>query len=205
VASLMTACASQPTKEEVFLAAFVQQLQGSYDTIAQARASPGRLAVRLMVAPVHAPRIGEEVFYVQEIAADDERRVLSQRLYVANAVPKREQVILTQLDLAEPLRWRDGHLRRELFVGMLMQDVRARPGCDLLWEREAGKFVASVGSSCRTSAPGTGETLRVEQRMRLDDDGLEVFEQHRDAAGELVFGGGADPWIRYARRADKPW
>lgn len=205
MASLLTACAAQPKKEDAFLAAFVQHLQGSYDTIAQARANPGRLAVRLMVAPVHAPRIGDEVFYVQEIAADDERRVLSQRLYVVNAVPKREQAVLTQLDLAEPLRWRDGHLHRELFVGMLMQDVRARPGCDLLWEREDEVYVASAAGSCRTSAPGTGETLRVEQRMRLDEDGLEVFEQHRDAAGELVFGDGADPWIRYARRADKPW
>jgi hypothetical protein len=205
MALLLAACASQPKKEEVFVAEFVQRLQGSYDTIAQARSNPGRLAVRLMVAPVHAPRIGDHVFYVQEIAADDVRRVLSQKMYVVNAVPRSEQALLTQLDLAEPLRWRDGHLNRDLFVGMQMQDVRARPGCDLLWEREADVFVAGGGASCRTSAPGTGETLRVEQRMRLDEDGLEVFEQHRDAAGELVYGGGADPWNRYARRADKPW
>ena len=34
---------------------------------------------------------------------------------------------------------------------------------------------------------------------------LRVFEQQRDAAGELVGGAPSDPWIRFARRGDAPW
>jgi hypothetical protein len=54
------------------------------------------------------------------------------------------------------------------------------------------------------SAPGTGETLRVEQRFELDADGLALFEQQRDAVGVLVRGGD-QAWYRFTRRADTPW
>ena len=96
-------------------------------------------------------------------------------------------------------------LNRDLFKSMLPQDLRPRAGCDLLVERQDRGFKATGGTGCRVSAPGTGETLRVEQRFELDADGLAVFEQQRDAAGTLVRGAGADAWYRYARRADAPW
>jgi hypothetical protein len=158
-----------------------------------------------MIAPVQAPLVGDHVFYVQEMAADDPRRVLAQRLYVLNGVPKREQAVLTQLDFSEPARWRDGHINRDLFRGLLTQDLRVRAGCDLLWTRKGKGFTATVGSGCRAASRTTGETLRVEQRMELDADMLSVFEQHRDAAGVLVYGGETDPFYRFARRVDAPW
>jgi hypothetical protein len=215
--TVLAGCAQQPKREEVMLAALVETLGGSYDNIAQSRASSQHPALRMMIVPVQAPGVGDHVFYVQEMAADDARRVLAQRLYVVNGVPGREQAILTTLDFSEPARWRDGHLRRDLFRGLLMQDLRVRPGCDLLWSRKAAdkvaassaapanKFVATTGSACRAASRTTGETLKVEQRMELDADGLAVFEQQRDAAGVLVTGDLADPFFRFARRADAPW
>jgi hypothetical protein len=162
--------------------------------------------LRLMIVPVQAPLVGDHVFYVQEMAADDLRRVLSQRIYVINGVPRKDQAVLTQLDLNEPLRWRDGHANRELFRSMLVQDLRLRAGCDLLWQRDGAGFKAALQrNACRAASRATGETLRVEQRMQLGPETLNVFEQHRDAAGTLVFGDAADPWFRYSRRADAPW
>ena len=199
--------AGSKKKEEFFLGELTAVLPGSYDNLAQSRADGAdHPALRLIIAPVEAPLVGEHVYYVQEMAANDVRRVLAQRLYVLNSVPKKEQATLTQLDLKEPSRWRDGHLNRDLFRGMLVEDLRARPGCDLLFERD-GKigFKAAVGSACRASSRDTGETLRVEQRMQLGAELLAIFEQHRDAAGTLVFGAASDPWFRYIRRADAPW
>ena len=213
----LAGCAPQPKRDEVMVNELVVTLAGSYDNIAQSRTSTEHPALRLMVVPVQAPAVGDHVFYVQEMAADDPRRVLSQKVYVLNGVPGREQAILTQLDLNEPLRWRDGQLHREVFRSLLMQDMRVRPGCDMLWTRQdadkpAGKgeaagggFVATTGSTCRSSSRSTGETLKVEQRMELNADGLAVFEQQRDAAGVLAFGDLTDPFFRYARRADAPW
>ncbi len=205
VALLLAACASQPKRDEVMVSELTAMLGGSYDNLAQSRASAEHVSLRLVVTPVQAPLVGDHVYYVQETAADDARRVLAQRLYVVNPVAGREQATLTQLDFNEPLRWRDGHLNRALFRSLLMQDLRVRPGCDQLWVRKDRGFTSTGGGACRTASRGTGETLKVEQRMELTADGLAVFEQHRDAAGVLVYGVESDPWYRYVRRADAPW
>jgi CpeT/CpcT family (DUF1001) len=197
---------AKPKKEEVFLAQVAAMLSGSYDNIAQARGDAGHPGVRLMIVPVKAPLVGDTVFYVQEMAADDLRRVFSQKLWVLNAVPKREQAVLTQLDLKEPVRWRDGQNNRDLFRSMLMQDLLARPGCDLLWQRDGEGFKAALqANACRTSSRATGETLKSDLRMQLTADGLNVFEQQRDAAGVMVSDALPDPWFRFARRGDAPW
>jgi hypothetical protein len=204
-AVLAASCVSGPKPEELFMAQLLATLPGSYDNLAQSRASPGHSPLRLMIAPVEAPLVGDHVYYVQEMAADNAARVLSQRLYVVNPVPDEQMAVLTQADLIEPLRWRDGHLKRNLFQSMLMQDLRVRAGCDLLFKRDKGAFTAALTGNCRGSARDTGEALRVELRMTLDADGIAIFEQHRDAAGKLVYGDEPDPWYRYARRADAPW
>jgi hypothetical protein len=202
---LLAACGAQPKREEAMLNELAAMLPGSYDNLAQSRANADHAPLRLVIAPVQAPLVGDHVFYVQEMAADDPRRVLAQRLYVLNSVPGTAQATLTQLDFIEPTRWRDGHLNRDLFRGMLTQDLRVRPNCDLVWSRADKGFKSLMGTACRTSSRATGEALKVEERMELDADGIAVFEQHRDAAGTLVYGGETDPWYRFARRADAPW
>jgi hypothetical protein len=198
--------AAGSAKEEAFLNQLTATLPGSYDNLAQSRADGAdHPPLRLMIVPVQAPLVGDHVYYVQEMAADDLRRVLTQRLYVINSVPKKQQAILTQLDFKEPTRWRDGYRNPEVFRGMLTEDLRARPGCDLLWERDGKNLKATGGSACRAAARDTGETLQVEMRMQLGPERLAIFEQHRDANDVLVFGAAADPWFRYVRRADAPW
>lgn len=205
LALLVASCASGPKPDQVFLGQLLGNLGGSFDNLAQSRASPDHAPLKLMIAPVDAPLVGDHVFYVQEMAADDDRRVLAQRVYIVDAVPDQELAVLVQADLAEPLRWRDGHLKRDVFRGMLKEDLRRRPGCDLLFKREGNGFSAATDGNCRASARDTGEALRVEQKVTLDGDGIAMFEQHRDAVGQLVYGSGPDPWYRFARRADAPW
>lgn len=205
LAALAASCASGPKSDEVFVNQLLAQLGGSYDNLAQSRASPDHAPLKLMIAPVQAPLVGEHVFYVQEMAADDARRVTAQHLYVVDAVPDKELAMLVQADFAEPLRWRDGHLNLELFRSMLAQDLRPRPGCDLLFKRDGAGFSAATVGNCRASARDTGEALRVEQRVTINGDGIALFEQQRDAAGQLVHGTESDPWYRFARRADAPW
>jgi len=199
----LAACNTTSTRGEAALNELVAMLPGTYDNLAQSRAAPDHSALRLAIALVQAPLVGDHVYYVQEMAADDPRRVLSQRLYVLNAVPDSESSAMTQLDFAEPSRWRNGHENRDLFRSLLMQDLRLRTGCDLLWKRADDGFnAANNAQQCRTNSRDTGETLKVEQRMELNADGLAIFEQRRDAAGVVVSGGEADPWYRFSRRAE---
>jgi hypothetical protein len=205
---MLTACASQPKRADLFIAELASMLPGSYDNLAQSRQGGGHVALKLVIAPVQVPLVGEHVYYVQEMAADDERRVLAQRLYVLRPIEGSERAVLSQADFAETARWRDGHRNRDLFKSMLPHDLRPRAGCDLIITRQKEKrgFAGIGGSGCRIAAAGSGETLRVEQRLELSADGLAVFEEQRDAAGAVVRGGGgSDPWYRYARRADTPW
>jgi CpeT/CpcT family (DUF1001) len=217
----VVAPAAQPKKWELMHAELTTVLGGSYDNIAQSRASTDHVALRLMVVPVQAPGVGDHVFYVQEVAADDARRVLAQRLYVLNGVPNREEVVMMQFDFNEPARWRDGQLKRDLFRGLLQQDLRARAGCEMRWVRKqpekggsqkgagrkntVGAFIGTAGGGCRAVSRDTGETVKVELRMELTADGLAIFEQQRDALGALVAGDIKDPWFRFGRRADAPW
>jgi len=203
---LAMVASAKPRKDEVFLDQLATVLGGSYDNLAQSRADAEHPALRLMIVPVQAPLVGDHVFYVQEMAADDPRRVLAQRLYVLNGIPRKEQAVLTQLDFNEPLRWRDGQKNRDLFRSLLVQDLRARPGCDLLWQRDGKDFKAALlNDACRAASRATGETVRVEQRMQLGAETLNLFELHRDAAGATVYGEAVDPWYRFVRRADAPW
>jgi hypothetical protein len=132
--------------------------------------------------------------------------VLSQRLYVVDAVPSSEMAVMTLLDFIEPSRWRDGQLNRDLFRSLIMTDLRPRAGCDLLWKRADTGFSATNNpQQCRGTSRETGETLKVEMRAEVDSDGVTLFEQHRDALGAVVPGAEADPHYRFSRRADTPW
>lgn len=203
----LAACASQQEKADLVVDELVALLPGSFDNLAQSRLPGGAHApLRLVIAPVQAPAVGDHVFYVQEMAADDARRVLAQRLYVVSAPAEGDSPLMSQADFAEPARWRDGHLQRDLFRGLLPSDVRVRAGCDFVWTRTPDGFTAAnEAAQCRVPSRSTGETLRAEQRIELDRDGLALLDRHRDAAGTVVYGDGTDPWYRFVRRADAPW
>lgn len=201
---LLAACASQPERSEIFTTQLADMLPGSYDNLAQSRTGGGHPAVHLVIAPVQAAQVAKHVFYVQEMAADDPRRVFAQYLLVLRPAENGERALLSKADLVEAGRWRDGHLNRDLFKSMLAQDVKPRLGCDILVTRSGSGFTGTGSSTCRIPAPGTGETLRVEERLELDADGISLYELKRDAAG-VAEQGPADPWFRYARRADAPW
>jgi hypothetical protein len=202
----LVACNTTATRGEAALNELVALLPGSYDNIAQARTMPDHSSLRLVIAPVQAPLVGDHVFYMQEMAGDDPRRVLSQRLYVVDAVPSSEMAVMTLLDFIEPSRWRDGHLNRDLFRSLITTDLRPRAGCDLLWKKSDTGFSATNNpQQCRGTSRETGETLKVEMRAEVDSDGVTLFEQHRDALGAVIPGAEADPHYHFSRRADTPW
>lgn len=207
LAAATCGCASQSKQGEQQLAQLVTMLPGSYDNIAQARADaaqPGeaREALMLVIVPVYAPMIGDHVFYSQEMAAQDPRRVTAQRLLSFQVGPD-ASLQQMQIQLNEPARWRDGHLNPDLFKSLLPQDVKALSGCDLVWKKTDTGFVgANDAARCRSTSRATGETLRVESALKLDTDGLAILDRQFDATGRVVIGLQPDPWYRFQRRAN---
>ena len=209
-AALLAGCAQQHKVAELQLAQLVAMISGSYENIAQARADGAgdaqaggaREALRLVIVPVYAPMIGDHVFYSQEMAAQDPRRVTAQRLMAFDLAPD-DTLLQLSIALNEPARWRDGHLNPDLFKSLLPQDVKTLPGCELTWTKTDKGFAGRNDMKlCRSTSRATGETLRVESQFELDAEGLAILDRQYDATGRVVIGLQADPWYRFQRRAD---
>lgn len=204
-ASLFAACASGAKRSEVELAQLMEWYPGRYSNVAQAEAdarSGGRphAALEVNIARIYAPRISEFTFFVQESAADDPRRIFTQRLVAFKFVKKRG-IVQSLWTFAEPIRWRDAHRNTDLFKGMTSQDLKPMDGCDLLWKKTDGGFeAANEQAECRVSSESAGGMVRLKLRAELNSDELALSEQSFDAAGRLLQDAEADPFYRFLRR-----
>ncbi|MBV8308568.1 MAG: hypothetical protein JO203_07950 [Gammaproteobacteria bacterium] len=141
------ACTDQTKVHETELAGLLAVLPGHYDNTAQADAdvrnhvNPPHDAVALTITHVYTPRLGHYVYYAQETAADDPRRVFSQKMY-SFTVDDKLGIVETLYELVEPLRWRDGQQNKDLFTGMVLEDVQPE-ACQLLWKKTDSGFVAT--------------------------------------------------------------
>lgn len=179
-------CGSLAARERDVLAQLAAQLPGRYDNRAQAEGDrsgggAGHAAIELLIARVPALLVGDTVFYVRETAADDPRRVLSQRLWVLGAA--REGVMLSVFRFAEPGRWRDGAAQPELFRALLLRDLEVLPGCELHWRRAGGGFRGANDPATCAAEPGAASGARLEQVLELGPGTLSLVERRRDAAG----------------------
>jgi hypothetical protein len=140
-------CTDQTKVYEGELTQLLAVLPGRYDNTAQAETEartgvrPAHDAVELTITHVYTPRLGHHVYYAQETAADDPRRVLSQKMY-AFQVDEKRGVVETLYQFVEPLRWRDGQRNKDLFTSLESDDVQPE-GCQLLWKRKDAGFVAT--------------------------------------------------------------
>lgn len=141
-------------------------LPGEYDNRAQAELEarngvrPAHDAVTLVVTRVFTPRLGHHIYYAQEIAADDPRRVLSQQMYSFEVDDKRG-IVETMYEFVEPVRWRDGQQNKDLFTSVVTEDVQAE-GCVLLWKRDGARFVATHDPKVCPDPAGSAAVTRAE-------------------------------------------
>jgi hypothetical protein len=205
-AIVLAACTSQEARREAELAQVIQLLPGRYDNTAQARADalagvrPPHEALALAVVPVYAPMVGNNVFYVQEMAADDPRRVMAQKLWTFESTG--EGIVQSVWTLSEPLRWRDAHLNPEVLQSLMAQDVARSRGCELTWKKIDTRFVASNDPArCRMNSRVGNEPVQVDTRVELDSGELALAEVTTQADGRLVQGRSDEPFYRFRKQA----
>jgi hypothetical protein len=144
---LLCGCTDQTKVHEGELTELLAVLPGRYDNGAQADADvrnqvhPPHDAVALTITHVYTPRLGHHVYYAQETAADDPRRVFSQKMYTFTVEEKRG-IVETMYELIEPLRWRDGQQNKDMFTSLVIEDVQPE-ACQLLWKKKDTGFVAT--------------------------------------------------------------
>lgn len=159
-------CASQPKATEADLTLMLTMLPGRYDNGAQAEADarngthPAHEAVALVIIHVYTPRLGHYVYYAQESAADDPRRVLSQKMYSFQLDEKRG-IVETMYEFVDPVRWRDGYQSKDLFTAVQSEDVQPE-GCQLLWKKKGDGFLAAHDQKICPDRGGAAAALQME-------------------------------------------
>ena len=158
VAPLLAACTDQTKVHESELSELLVVLPGHYDNTAQVEAdarnhaSPPHDAVALTITHVFTPRLGHHVYYAQETAADDARRVFSQKMY-SFEVDEKRGIVETLFEFVEPVRWRDGQQNKDIFTVVTTDDVQPE-ACQLLWKKKDAGFVATHDPKACPDATG---------------------------------------------------
>lgn len=222
--ALLAGCAENKERvNEEDLARMSRWLPGTYDNTAQVRSdvqkgirSPHD-AVELAVVPLDSISIGRNAFYLQEMAADDPRRVLSQQ--VIRFTSSKKGIVESVSTLEDPLRWRDGQRQADIFMGMTPKDLKPVTGCDLEWRRETepGKekklskeeaervaqktrFIgANDSKKCEETSHLVMGLVQVELRAELTANEFSIAEIQYDSNGQVISGNKEDPFYRFRK------
>lgn len=216
-------------QRDLDFAQFSRWLPGTYDNTAQAKADvqkgvhPPHDAVELAVIPLESIAVGQDAFYVQESAADDSLRVLSQRVLVFTETDK--GIVETVNSLVEPMRWRDGPREPDMFQGMTTRDLKVAAGCELIWKRvetdadkhpkkptkkltkeekkKAAEPVRFEGKSdskkCQMTSHAVMGLVQVELRGELSSKEFFLAELQYDSDGHLIQGNLDEPFYRFRK------
>jgi hypothetical protein len=225
--ALLTGCAENREKHnQEDLARMVRWLPGTYDNTAQVKEEarkgvhPSHDPVELAIVPLDSVAVsvegGRNAFYMQEVAADDPRRVLSQKVIIFNATDK--GIVETVSTLIDPLRWRDGQRDPDIFSGMTPKDYKLIAGCELTWKRvgegdakashgegdkqsrEPNRFVGANDSKrCETTSHAEMGLVQVEMRAELSMNELATAELQYDSNGQLILGNKDEPFYRFRK------
>jgi hypothetical protein len=167
VLAVLSGCKQDKSKvNEGELTQLLALLPGEYDNRAQAELEarngvrPAHDAVTLVITRVFTPRLGHHIYYAQEIAADDPRRVLSQQMY-SFEVDEKRGIVETMYEFVEPVRWRDGQQNKDLFTSVMTEDLQAE-GCVLLWKRDGARFIATHDPKVCPDPAGSAAVTRAE-------------------------------------------
>ena len=161
----LTGCTSQEDLRKAELADLTVVLPGVY-------ANPKQ---QLLILNLFVPMLTGNVMLVRETAADDPRRVFSERVWIVE-VNSKDHIVATVYALEEPEHWRGGAEDPELFRPMLQRDLRPLPGCELVWQRTPrGYSASSTSSRCPQSWRLEGEELSFSAPTKTDGAGDGFF------------------------------
>lgn len=149
---------------------------GHYDNKEQAAQDeksgvhPAHAAIALTIIPVQTPRLGHHVFFAEETAADDAKRVMSERMFSFDVDEKRG-IIGIMYDFVDPRRWRDGQMNPDVFTVVMSDDV-APAGCEFIWKRSGETYIAGYDPKhCHTR-------MKAENPAELTIDSLSLAGYH---------------------------
>jgi hypothetical protein len=196
----LAACTAEKKLREAELASIEHWLPGVYDNAIQIQddSVATHEPTDLVIVRVSSMMIGKVVFYEQQFATGNPRRVLQQRLHRFEVSEDGKQITHSMLSLREPARWTTGYQRPEIFKSLMPDDVT--PGnCPLEWKKEEGKFIGTNSGPCRANT-SSGRPALLQTRLELTELELTVSENLVNSAGEAI-SDGRDPEMKFIKKA----
>jgi hypothetical protein len=144
--------------------------------------------------------VGDHVFYAQESAADDPRRITGQKVMVFAVV--RKDIVETDFSLSDPHRWRNGQRNPDLFKSLMTQDVGSSKGCSLRWKKSESRFVgANEAKTCHGVAGGGSGMTQIDARAELQPEEYATALLAYDRPGHLARGRQDEPFYRFRKQS----
>lgn len=187
----LVGCASAASHRQSDLLELQRTLPGRYGAGAGS-------SVSLLIQPVTAQTVGDNVYFVRETPADNAQLVLWQGVWAlsleapararGHGRARREPRIVQHSFLfKDPRRWIGAAGNPDLFASLLPTDLQALTGCELFWQKTAaGPAGFQTTQVPRTCHPGRQvQGLWIEQQAQLMGRELLLSERRTDADGAL--------------------
>ena len=155
--------------------------------------------------PVDLPAFGEHVFYVQQHLNDDPAEIYRQRIYTFQPDYDEGAVRLTIHIPNDVASLVDAHLDPTKLTGLLPEQTRVLPGCDVFWRRQDNHFVGYMRpNACSYVSSESGKRIIFNDDLLLTENALWISDRAEDEEGNRVFGhpNGVPHKNRKARRCE---
>ena len=139
--------------------------------------------------PVDLPAFGEHVFYVQQHLNDDPAEIYRQRIYTFQPDYDEGAVRLTIHIPNDVASLVDAHLDPTKLTGLLPEQTRVLPGCDVFWRRQDNHFVGYMRpNACSYVSSESGTRTIFNDDLLLTENALWISDRAEDEEGNRVFG-----------------
>ena len=139
--------------------------------------------------PVDLPAFGEHVFYVQQHLNDDPAEIYRQRIYTFQPDYDEGAVRLTIHIPNDVASLVDAHLDPTKLTGLLPEQTRVLPGCDVFWRRQDNHFVGYMRpNACSYVSSESGKRIIFNDDLLLTENALWISDRAQDEEGNRVFG-----------------
>jgi len=139
--------------------------------------------------PVDLPAFGEHVFYVQQHLNDDPAEIYRQRIYTFQPDYDEGAVRLTIHIPNDVASLVDAHLDLTKLTGLLPEQTRVLPGCDVFWRRQDNHFVGYMRpNACSYVSSESGKRIIFNDDLLLTENALWISDRAEDEEGNRVFG-----------------
>ncbi len=142
---------------------------------------------------VNLPKIGKNVFFVQQYMDGKPENVYRQRLYNFTVNKKEKAIQLTIYSFKDENKYKDSHKDESKIKGLTMDDLRTIPGCEVYWRFEDERFVGSMKENgCKVKSRRSGKTIIISDDLFLTKDEIWIRDKAVDEDGNYVFGNKAN-------------